>query len=183
MKTAFITRFIVQACLVAWLLSVSASCSKKHLDPAKSIAQPEDHFLGAWKLSKDKTRPPPPFRTKPADELITITREGEAYVLTFIPSAGRSYEEDGVVIGDTKQLGVGVGLVNGKLQAHRAHVERKDSDTLIEGSEFSRIEYTVLPDQRTLRVKLQTVNVDNAYQWELIYNRTSMGDGISGVPW
>ena len=74
-------------------------------------------------------------------------------------------------------------LANNQMQAYRAYVERKDSDTIIEGNESSRVECAVLPDQRTLKVKLQTVNVDNAYQWGLIYYRTSVGDVISGFPW
>jgi len=156
------------------LLFLSASCQKESSSPAiPTPSQPEDHFVGTWKRDQDRTPPPPLFRSKsPADELITITREGDAYVLTWFPRADRSYEQDRVVIGDTKKLGIAAGVVNGKLQAHGAYVERKDSNTIIEGSEFSRIEYTVLPDLRTLKVKLQTVNIDNAYQWELIYDRT-----------
>ena len=69
------------------------------------VAQPEDHFVGAWRLNKDRTPPPPLFRSNsPADELITIAREGDAYVLTFIPHADKSYEKDRVVIGDAKKL-------------------------------------------------------------------------------
>jgi hypothetical protein len=176
MRSFFRERLIRYCCLAVALtsLSLSASCQKKSSLPASQTpSQPEDHFVGTWKLDQDRTPPPPLFRSNsPADELITITREGDAYVLTWFPRADRSYEQDRVVIGDTKKLGIGVGVVNGKLQAHGAYVERKDSNTIIEGSEFSRTEYTVLPDQRTLRVKLQTVNMDNAYQWELIYDRT-----------
>jgi len=183
----FFSRRLIRYCCLAVSLTLfllPASCQTKSSAAASPTpSQPEDHFIGAWKLNKDRTTPPPLFRgNSPAEELITIAREGDAYVLTWTPLADKSYEQDSVVIGDTKKLGVGVGVVNGKLQAHRVYLERKDSDTIIEGTEFSRIEYTVLPGQRTLRVKLQTVNMDNAYQWELFYDRSSRGAATLDFP-
>jgi hypothetical protein len=163
-------KIAVHACVAASFLLVSASCQKRN-PPSTASTHPDDHFLGTWKLEKDKatafrglTNPIPVY------ELIRISRDGDLYTLAFSQQSEQPGESERVLVGSMQTPGVGVELVHGKLGTYRAYFRRVDADTFNQGSELGETQYRVQTDQKAMKVRQQPY-LDNGFIRELVYDK------------
>jgi len=159
------------------LFLLPASCQKKSsaaASPTPSL--PEDHFVGTWKLNKDKTPVfAPRYNPMPVYEWIVISANGDLFTLVFSHQSDKPSEGDRVLVGDMKTPGVGVDALNGKLTVFPAYIQRIDPDSFIHGGGISEEEYRVLPDWKTMRVRQQPF-VDNGFARELVYDKVASSD-------
>ena len=104
MKSSLRAAIVTQVVSTTLLLLALTSCHKMVARYSGS-SPTRGPLRRCLETQQGQNSAPPLFRSNsPADELITIAREGDAYVLTFIPHADKSYEKDRVVIGDAKKL-------------------------------------------------------------------------------
>jgi len=155
------------------MLFSSASCQKKGPAPANpAAAQPQDHFLGTWKLNRDKSPLFSPFAYNPIPvyEWIVISGDVSEFTLAFSHESSKPGESERVLVTDMKAPGVGVDIVNSKMLAYRTYVRRTDADSFVQGSGISENTYKVLPDQKTMTVK-QFPMIDNGFERQLVYEK------------
>ena len=175
MKPSSRARFTSYCCLVFAVLFSSASCQKKDPAPANPAAQSLDHFVGTWKLNREKspsfTWPSglPRYNPMPVYESIVISWNGDDYTLVFSHDSAKPGESDRVVLGD-KMRCIGIDAVDRRLLTYSTYVRRIDADRFIHGSGISEDQYEVLPDQKTMKVQQQPF-IDNGFDRQLVYDR------------
>jgi hypothetical protein len=164
------------------LLLLSASCQKKSSLPASpTSSQPEDHFVGTWKLNKEKSPVfgPHAYNPIPVYEWIMIAGKGQ-FTLTFSHLSDKPWESNRVLFSDMKTPGIGIDAVNDKLMTYPTYLHRFDADRFTQGSGISENEYTVLPDHKTMKVR-QFPLIDNGFQRELVYDKVA-DSGYAPLP-
>jgi hypothetical protein len=174
-KVALTRNWVAQACLIASLLFTSVSCQKKSPLPANPRAsQPLDHFVGTWKLNKEKT---PVFSRYaynpiPVYEWVVISGSADHFTLMFSHLSDKPWEMDRVLLTDMKKPGISIDAVNGKLMMYDAYGGRIDADHFSQGNTIFKNDYTVLPDQKTMTV-IQFPMIDNGRERQLVYDKAT----------
>jgi len=181
LRSSFGVRLIGCGCLALSVLLALASCQNKTPALANpATPQPRDHFLGTWKLNKEKSPPftwpsgAPRYNPMPVYESIVISWNGDDYTLAFSHDSAKPGESDRVVLGDKTRC-IGIDAVDGKLLTYSTYVRRIDADRFIHGSGISEDQYQVLPDQKTMKV-LQQPFIDNGFERQLVYDKVPDAD-------
>lgn len=119
--------------------------------------QPQDHFLGTWKLNKEKSA-----HTGYAEQQsFTVERQGSKYKFTYVYSDSKGVEHRHWFLTDMKGTWAVIVGLNLPEPVH-AYVVRKDSDGFEVFNEFASINehYSVSADGKTMTVRRQLF-VDN----------------------
>jgi hypothetical protein len=174
MNTAFAKNWVAQACLMMSMsLSFgSVSCQKKG-PPAASPPepQPQDHFVGTWKLNKEKSQAFSryPYNPMPVYEWMAISEANDRFMMTFSHLPDKPWELERVFL-INKETRIGIDAVNGKLMVYNTYAHRVDADHFTQGNTISESDYEVLPDQKTMTVR-QLPMTDNGGERRLVYDK------------
>jgi hypothetical protein len=129
--------------------------------------QPQDHFLGTWKFSKEKSA-----RTHYLEpQMFTIERQGSNYKFTYSSPDNKGIDHRWWFVTDMKGTWANILGRNIPAPLDTVYVMRRDSDTFETSSELFGEQCRVLADGQTMSVRRQLFVDDEPSEHVFIFDR------------
>jgi hypothetical protein len=168
---------VMRQVLIALALCFLWSCRDRNTPPppASVVPQPADHFVGTWRLNKNKS-PQPKVGSyylgsyPDIEESFTIERQGSGFKFPYASFDRKGAEQSREFVTDMKGGVVAIKNADSKNLISNIWVTRIDSDSFVENTTISHKESKVSADGKTLTVH-RVIFADNEFERVFVFDR------------